>query len=84
MVSEPDTGRCVSLLVVPRKRVDTKWCVSKDAGPKGGGFRGGPTSIEGRKECQRGPWPRRGWIMMSHIGWGGEQITLYKSVETFP
>ena len=21
---------------------------------------------------------------MSHIGWGGEQITIYKGVETFP
>ena len=39
MVSEPDTGRCAS----------------KDAGPqKGGGFRGGPTSIEESKEYQRG------------------------------
>jgi len=25
-----------------------------------------------------------GWIAMSHIGWGGEQITIYKGVETFP
>ena len=32
------------------KGVDTRGCVSKDAGPKGGG----PTSIGGRKECQRG------------------------------
>ena len=24
--------------------------------PKGGGFGGGPTSIGGRKECQRGRW----------------------------
>ena len=23
-------------------------------------------------------------LVMSHIGWGGEQITLYKGVETFP
>ena len=22
--------------------------------------------------------------VMSHIGWGGEQITIYKGVETFP
>ena len=27
--------------------------------------------------------PEGGWILMSHIGWGGEQITLYKGVETF-
>ena len=25
-----------------------------------------------------------GWIVMSHIGWGGEQTTIYKGVETFP
>ena len=31
-----------------------------------------------------GPGPKRGWIVMSHIGWGGEQNTLYKGVETFP
>ena len=50
---EPDTGRCVSLLAVPRRGVDTRRCASKDAGPKGGGFGGSPTSIGGRKECQR-------------------------------
>ena len=32
MVSEPDTGRCASLLAVPRRRVDTRLCASKDAG----------------------------------------------------
>ena len=54
MVSEPDTRRCASLLAVPRRGVDTRRCASKDAGPKGGGFGGGLTSIGGRKECQRG------------------------------
>ena len=24
------------------------------------------------------------WIVMSHVGWGGEQTILYKGVETFP
>ena len=24
------------------------------------------------------------WIVMSHIGWGGEQTTIYKGVKTFP
>ena len=28
--------------------------------------------------------PEGGWIVMSHIGWGGEQTTIYKGVETFP
>ena len=23
-----------------------------------------------------------GWIVMSHIGWGGEHTTIYKGVET--
>ena len=76
-------------------------------GPRGGGFGGGPASIGGRKECQRGRWapkggglsridwrkervpartlgPEGGWIVMFHIGWGGEQTTVYKGVETFP
>ena len=34
MVSEPNTGRCASLLAVPQRRVDTRWCASKDAGPQ--------------------------------------------------
>ena len=51
MVLEPDTGRCVSLLVVLRREVDTRRCASKNSGPqRGGGFGGGPTSIGGRKE----------------------------------
>ena len=25
-----------------------------------------------------------GWIVMSHIGWGEEQTTIYKGVKTFP
>jgi len=25
----------------------------------------------------------KGWIVMSHIGWGGEQTTIYKNIETF-
>ena len=36
MISEPDTGQCVSLLAVPRRGVDTRRCASKDAGLKGG------------------------------------------------
>ena len=26
--------------------------------------------------------PQEGWIMRSHIGWGGERNILYKGVET--
>ena len=32
MVLESDTERCVSLLVVPQRGVDTRRCASKDAG----------------------------------------------------
>ena len=82
------------------KGVDTRWCVSKDAGPqrgvdlvevphrigernewapKGGGFGGGPAS-NWRKERvpARTLGPEGGWIVMSHIGWGGEQNTEWK------
>ena len=65
------------------KGVDTGRCAGKDAGPQRDRFGGGPTSIGGRKECQRGRWPRKGWIVMSHISWGGEQTTIYKGVKTF-
>ena len=53
VVSEPDIGRCVSLLTVSRRGVDTRWCASKDSGPKGGGFGGGPTSTGERNECHK-------------------------------
>ena len=36
MVSESDTGRCVSEEVVPRRGVDTRQCASKDAGLRRG------------------------------------------------
>ena len=35
-------------------------CASKDAGPKGGGFGGSPTSIGERNEYQRGRWAPKG------------------------
>ena len=66
MVLEPDTKRCVSLLAVPRS------CASKDAGPKGGGFGGDPTSIGGRKECQRGHWAPKG-VDCDVPTWVGEE-----------
>ena len=44
-------------------------------GSEGGGFGRGLTSIGERNECQRGRWALNGW--------GGEQNTLYKGVETF-
>jgi len=39
---------------VPIRTMDPK------GGGFGGGFGGGPTSIGGRKECQRGRWAPKG------------------------
>ena len=85
MVSEPDTGRCVSLLVVSPKGLDTRWCASKDVGLKGGWI-WGRSHIDWRKErvLVRTVGSKRGWIVTSHVGWGGEQTTIYKGVEIFP
>ena len=60
-------------------------CASKDAGPQRGWI-WGRSHIDWIKEQvpARTLGPEGGWIVMSHIGWGGEQITLYKGVETFP
>ena len=49
MVSEPDTGRCASLLAVPRRGVDTRRCASKDTGPQRG-VDLGRSHIDWRKE----------------------------------
>ena len=48
MVLEIDTGRCASEEVEPRRGVDMRRCVGKDAGPKGGGL--GGLIIDWRKE----------------------------------
>ena len=40
--------------------LDTRQCVSEDAGPQAG------------------------WIVRSHIGWRGEQISPHKGVDTSP
>ena len=53
-------------------------------GPKGGGFGRVPHRLEKGTSANEDVGPRREWIVMSHIGWGGEQNTFYKGVETFP
>ena len=55
----------------------------KDTSPKRGGFGRGPTSIGEKNECQRPTRHRRGWIVTSHIGWGGEQNTGNNFFEIF-
>ena len=83
MVLEPDTGRCASFLVVPRRGVDTRQCASKDAGSRRGVDLGVvPHRLEEGKSASEDAGPRRGWIVMSHIGRGEEQNTIYKGVKT--
>ena len=59
--------------------VDTRRCASKDAGSQRGWI-WGRSHIGWRKK--RVPaktlGPEGGWIVMSHIGWGGEQTTVWK------
>ena len=47
-------------------------------GPKGVDLGAVPHRLEEGKSVSENVGPERGWIVMSHIGWGGEQITLYK------
>ena len=49
-------------------------CASEEAEPEGGWIQG---SVPARTLGSEA-----GWIVRSHIGWGGEQNILYKSVET--
>ena len=85
MISELDTRRCVSLLAVPWRGVDTRRCASKDAEPRRGvNLVAVPHRLEKGTSADENVGPWRGWIVMSHIGWGGEQNTIDKGVETFP
>ena len=40
--------------------------------------------MEKGKSASEDAGPEGGWIVMSHIGWGGEQNTFYKGMETSP
>ena len=84
MICSPPQPMCQPSSCFP-KWVDMRRCASKDAGPQRGWI-WGRSHIDWRKE--RGPartlGPEGGWIVKSHIGWGGEQTTIYKDVETFP
>ena len=67
------------------KEVDTRRCTSKDAGPQRGVDLGVvPHRLKEGKSANEDAGLRRGWIWgRSHIDWGGEQIAIYKGVETF-
>ena len=46
--------------------------------PKGVDLEGVPHRLEKGTSVSENAGPKRGWIVMSHIGWGGEQNTIYK------
>ena len=61
MVSEPVIGRCVGLLVVPLRGVDTRWCASKDAGLQRGVDLGAvPHRLDKGTSASEDTGPRRG------------------------
>ena len=56
--------------------LDTERCASEEV--EFG--RGGDT----RQCASKDAGPRRGWIVRSHIGWGGERDILYYGMKTSP
>ena len=73
MVSEPDIERCASKEAEPRRGWIRGSVPVRTLDPKGVDW-----------ECQRMLGSKGGWIVRSHIGWGGEPSMLYKDVETSP
>ena len=55
----------------------------KRLAPKGEDLEGVPHRLKKGTSASEDAGPRRVWIVMSHIGWGGEQNTLYKGVTAF-
>ena len=60
MVSESNTGRCISEEVEPRRGVDARWCASKDAGPRRGVDLGVPHRLEKGTSASKDVGSRRG------------------------
>ena len=52
--------------------------------PKEGWIARVPHRLENGTSANEDAGPEVGWIVRSHIDWGGERNTLYKGVETFP
>ena len=83
MVSELDTGRCAKEIEL-RQGWTPSGVPARTLGPEEGGL-GSPTSTGEGNECERGRWAPKGgggWIVRSHIGWGGKRSILYKGVKT--
>ena len=67
---------------VPARRLNPKRgghkvvCQQGRWAPKGGGL-GGPHRLEKGTSVNENVGSQRGWIVRSHISWGGEQSILY-------
>ena len=59
-------------------------CASKDAGPRIGEDWGVPHRLENGTSAYEDIGHQSGWIVRSHVGWGGERNILYKGVENSP
>ena len=60
IVSEPNIGRCASEEAELRREVDTRWCVSKDAGPRRVVDWGVPHRLEKETSVSKDSVPRSG------------------------
>ena len=63
---------------------DTRQCASKDVEPRRGWT--GESHIDWRREqvSARTLGLEGGWIVRSHVSWGGKRSILYKGMETSP
>ena len=74
---------------VPARRLSPEWgrhetmCQQKHWAPKEVDW-GVPHRLEKGMSVNEDARPRRGWIVISHIGWRGERSIFYKDVETSP
>ena len=88
MVLDPDSGRCARKEAKPKRRWAQGGVPTRMLGPgrgrhKGGGL-GDLTLVgKGNGVLVRTLGPERGWIVRSHVGWGGnsEDIGPRKRVD---
>ena len=90
MVSDPNTGQCASEEVEPRRgwigRSPTPIGEGNErqrghwASKRGDCYKWYESQTSGNVPVKRLS-PKGGWTVRSHIGWRGEQNTLYKGVK---
>ena len=83
MVSELDIGRCASEEVAPLRGWTRGSVPARTLGLEGGVL-GCSHQLQKGTSTSEDAGLEGGWIMRSHIDWGGERSILYKDVETSP